>query len=61
MPRGGKRLGAGRPLEAGEFRKQRQLRATENEWEIIRAFSQILKHTNPTAAKKFVEKFKTQD
>ena len=36
MPRGGAREGA-------ELRKQRQLRATEEEWQIIREFSQILK------------------
>ena len=33
MPRGGKREGAGRPLTAGELRKQRQMRATTEEWE----------------------------
>ena len=43
MPRGGAREGAGRPLTGGELRKQRQLRATEEEWQIIREFSQILK------------------
>ena len=37
---GGKREGAGRPLTAGEVRKQRQLRATEKEWE---EFAKILK------------------
>ena len=41
MPRGGAREGAGRPLTGGELRKQRQLRATEEEWQIIREFSQI--------------------
>lgn len=40
---GRKREGAGRPLTAGEVRKQRQLRATEKEWEIIKEFSKILK------------------
>ena len=43
MARGGAREGAGRPLTGGELRKQRQLRATEEEWQIIREFSQILK------------------
>lgn len=43
IPRGGAREGAGRPLTGGELRKQRQLRATEEEWQIIREFSQILK------------------
>lgn len=40
---GGKRAGAGRPLTAGVPRKQRQLRATDEEWEIIRAFAKIVK------------------
>ncbi len=40
---GGKRKGAGRPLTAGVVRKQRQLRATDEEWEIIKEFSKILK------------------
>ena len=55
MPRGGKRQGAGRPLTAGEYRKQRQLRATDAEWDLIRRFSHILKHSKPDACKKFVE------
>ena len=40
--RGGRREGAGRPPVA-EPRKQRQLRATEEEWEIIKEFTKILK------------------
>lgn len=40
---GGKRAGAGRPLTAGVPRKQRQIRATDEEWEIIRAFAKIAK------------------
>lgn len=43
MPRGGIREGAGRPLTAGEVRKSRTLRATEEEWEKIREFARILK------------------
>ena len=41
--RGGKREGAGRPLTAGEPRKQRQIRATDNEWNLIHEFSVIVK------------------
>lgn len=41
--RGGKREGAGRPLTAGVPRKSRQTRATDEEWELIRKFSQLVK------------------
>lgn len=54
MGRGGKREGAGRP-KVEELRKQRQLRATDDEWELIRRFSRILKHKNPDACKKFLD------
>ncbi len=40
---GGKRKGAGRPLTAGVPRKQRQLRASDEEWEILKQFAAILK------------------
>ena len=40
---GGKRAGAGRPLTAGVPRKNRQTRATDEEWELIRDFSQLVK------------------
>ena len=40
---GGKREGAGRPLTAGTPRKQRTLRASDEEWDIIREFSALLK------------------
>ena len=54
MPRGGARPGSGRP-KVKELRKQRQLRATEAEWDLIRRFSRILKYGNPEACKKFAE------
>lgn len=56
MGRGGKREGAGRP-KVEELRKQRQLRATDDEWALIRRFSRILKHKNPDACKKFLDEF----
>lgn len=42
---GGAREGAGRPLTSPEGvpRKQHQLRASESEWELIRAFAAIVK------------------
>ena len=54
MARGGKREGAGRP-KVEELRKQRQLRATDAEWELIRRFSRILKYGDTDACKKFIE------
>lgn len=50
---GGRREGAGRP-HVDEPRKQRQLRATEVEWEIIKEFSKILKK-DPERAKRMME------
>lgn len=54
MARGGKRTGAGRP-KVEELRKQRQLRATEAEWELIRRFSHILKYKDRDACEKFIK------
>ena len=54
MPRGGKREGAGRPLKAGELRKQRQLRASTEEWELIRKFEKLVKYGDKDACKKFL-------
>jgi hypothetical protein len=36
MPSGGKREGAGRPVEAGEARKGRMIRFADCEWERIK-------------------------
>jgi len=52
--RGGKREGAGRPLTAGIPRKQRQTRATDDEWAIINRFAHIVKHGNREACEKFL-------
>lgn len=46
MPRGGARKGAGRKPEAGEARKQRWLRATDEEWEKIKKFADKIKKEN---------------
>ena len=55
MPRGGKREGAGRPLTAGEVRKQRQMRATTDEWELIHRFSKLVKYGDKAVCKKFLD------
>lgn len=53
--RGGKREGAGRPLTAGVQRKQRQTRATDEEWALIQRFSHALKHGKREACEKALE------
>ena len=55
MPKGGRREGAGRPLTAGEFRKQRQLRAATDEWELIQRFAKLVKYGDKDACKKFLD------
>ena len=55
---GGARKGAGRPVgwrkAKSEMRPQRQLRAHDDEWQIIKAFAEIVKHGNKQAAIDFV-------
>ena len=58
--RGGRREGAGRPLTAGEVRKQRQLRATDEEWKLIQKFSRLIKHGEKDFCIKFLEKFEVE-
>ena len=48
---GGKREGAGRPLTGGVPRKQHQIRATDEEWELIRDFVQLAKQDTEMARK----------
>lgn len=57
MPRGGKRDGAGRPkgtLKAEGTRSQRQLRAYDDEWNLIQRFSRLVKYGDKDACEKFV-------
>lgn len=60
MPKGGARVGAGRPLTAGEVRKRCTLRATAEEWELHKKFDKILKYGDKQAAVEFVEKFQIE-
>ena len=39
-------------------RKQRQLRAYDDEWELIKKFDKALKHGHRDACEKFLEKLK---
>ena len=55
MPRGGRREGAGRPFLEGEVRKQRQLRAKADEWEMIQRFAKLVKYGDKAACKKFLD------
>ena len=57
--RGGKREGAGRPLTAGVPRKQRQTRATDEEWELIKRFDKLVKRGNKEACIKALEELET--
>ena len=58
--RGGKREGAGRPVQGDEPTKMRSLRATSEDWKIILDFAKILKYGDKQAAKDFVEQHKIQ-
>lgn len=58
--RGGKREGAGRPLTAGEVRKQRQTRATDDEWQLIQQFAKMLKHGDRKICEDFLAKYQTK-
>lgn len=57
---GGVRPGAGRPKKAEEdLRKMKSMRATDEEWELIKEFSRIVKK-DPERAKKALEQLKTE-
>lgn len=43
---GGKREGAGRPKAVEGIRAQHQLRAFDDEWDLIRRFAKIVKHVD---------------
>lgn len=53
---GGVRAGAGRPSTSPEGvpRKQRQLRASDSEWDVVRKFAAIVKH-DPERAKRILQ------
>ncbi len=55
---GGARQGAGRPPITGEVKKNRTLKATEQEWKIISDFAKILKYGDKNAATDFVNQHK---
>ena len=60
MPRGGVRPGSGRPKGAVKpegQRKQHQIRAYDDEWELIRLFSQKVKRGGVEKAQKFMEEY----
>lgn len=53
---GGKRPNqTGRPKKEEGVRKQHQLRAYDDEWELIQAFAKRVKHGNKEACKAFIE------
>lgn len=55
---GGARVGAGRPLKGySDARKQRQIRAHDHEWELIREFNKLLK-VDFERAKELLEQLK---
>lgn len=57
--RGGKRPGAGRPSidpAKSKTRPQHQVRAWDEEWEVIRRFADLVKSGHAEACRRFVEK-----
>ena len=51
---GGKRKGAGRKPLADEPQKPHSLRATDEDWLLIKQFEKILKYGDKEAAKAFI-------
>lgn len=60
---GGKREGAGRPLGwrkgSSDQRKQHQVRAYDDEWELVRRFNKIVR-TNKAECQKFLDEIEKQ-
>ena len=56
--RGGARPGAGRPKKLQGVRKQHQLRAYDDEWELIREFSWFVKHGCKEDCAKLMERLR---
>ena len=57
--RGGKREGAGRPKEK-ETRKNRTMRAFDDEWNIINRFATLVKQGNKEKCLVFVEEIENR-
>ena len=61
MSWGGKREGAGRKpgkqKEISEMRPQRQLRAHDDEWQLIKKFAELVKRGEIEKCKKFISAF----
>lgn len=58
--RGGRREGSGRPKgwrKPEGVRTQRQIRAYDDEWELIRKFCKLLKRDHRRACEEFLEQF----
>jgi len=53
---GGVREGAGRPKNPNGIRKQRQLRAYDDEWDVIQRLARLVKYGNREACEKFLLK-----
>ena len=64
MSWGGKREGAGRKIgwrKPEGVRMQRQMKAYDDEWDLIRRFAKIVKHGNKQLAKKMLEIIETEN
>ena len=62
--RGGRRSGAGRPkgsVGPGGVRSQHQVRAFDDEWDLIRRFADLVKQGKLEACKQFLEEAETAD
>lgn len=61
---GGKRAGAGRPKgstkEDSNICKQHQVRAHEEEWELIQRFARLVKHVSKEECEKALEKLEAK-
>lgn len=64
MPRGGKREGAGRPVgwrkENPCQRARRQVAAFDDEWDLIKRFSQLVKYGDKELCEKSLIKLETK-
>ena len=59
MARGGKREGAGRPVGSTQeiVRKNRTLKAYDEEWELISQFAKLVKHGHQKECESFIKNF----